>query len=421
MPGAEIFLYAFTGAFATAIYFMLSRRRRTPPLEIDLDAMPPIGEALATLSGVTGSSVYCHNRGTIHQNGAIFEAMAADIGAARGTVHLESFVWTKGTLERRFTDLLCERARAGVAVRVLLDFVGGSRASLEQVKRMDAAGVDLRFYARPRWWNLGRVNHRTHRKLLIVDGRIGYTFGHGIADQWLGDGEDREHWRDTGVRLEGTVVHALQGVFMENWIEESKCVPAGEACFPKLEDCGSVDAHVVSSACGEDVSSVALLYTAAMACARREVIIQNPYFAPDDSVLDLFRKLVARGVAIHLMVPGEHTDSPFVRRAGRCLYEGLLRAGVRVYEFEPTLLHQKIVIVDGAWAHIGSTNFDSRSLAINEEVGIGLLDEAIAGELKAAFEADLERSRELTLAQWTRRGRLTRLLDWIAYRLHGQL
>ena len=269
--------------------------------------------------------------------------------------------------------------------------------------------------------NLSRFNHRTHRKLLIVDGSVGYAFGHGIADQWLGQGEDKDHWRDTAVRIEGPAVHGLQAVFMENWIEETHCIPTGPGCFPSLQQTGPVKAHVFSSASGDAISSVALVYTVAIASARKEVIIQNPYFVPDDGVCELLGTMVKRGVAVHLMVPGKHTDSPFVRNAGCYLYEALLRTGVRVYEFEPTLLHQKIVIVDGIWSHVGSTNFDSRSLALNEEVGIGLLDEQVAGELRAAFEVDLKRSSELTLQAWRKRPVYSRAWSWFAYKLHAQL
>jgi cardiolipin synthase A/B len=216
-------------------------------------------------------------------------------------------------------------------------------------------------------------------------------------------------------------VQALQTVFIENWIEETHVVPAGDGCFPQLEAKGSSDAHVVSSASGDAVSSVALLYTVAIACARREVIIQNPYFAPDDGVCELLGMMVKRGVAVHLMLPGAHTDSPFVRRAGCRLYAQLLESGVRLYEFMPTLIHQKIVIVDEIWSHIGSTNFDARSLSLNEEVGIGIRDARLAKELKAAFEVDLRRSRELTLDQWRRRPWRSRAFDWIAYQVHDQL
>lgn len=409
------------GALLASFYFVFTHRRHTPYLKLALDELPPIEEGLSTLAGLTGGAVWNGNAFTVLQNGALYPAMEHDIADARHTVHLESFVWTKGKLERRFVDSLSRKAREGVKVRVLIDAMGGMSADKDELARLQRSGAEVSIYCRPHWWNVRRFNHRTHRKLLIVDGAIGYTFGHGIADQWLGNGEDEDHWRDTAVRAEGPVALALQSVFIENWIEETKCIPAGEGCFPDLEARGKSAAHVVSSASGEALSSVALLYTTAIACARREIIIQNPYFAPDDGVCELLGMMVKRGVEVHLMVPGGNTDSPFVRRAGRHLYEDLLRAGVRLYEFEPTLLHQKIVIIDGIWSHIGSTNFDSRSLALNEEVGIGILDADIATELKDAFEADLRRSKEIKLTDWRSRPRLARAYDWVAYQLHDQL
>jgi cardiolipin synthase A/B len=407
-------------ALATA-YFLLKNRRNTPYLELDLDAMPALADDLHALAALTGGNVSSGNACRVLHNSALFPAMESDISAARYTIHLETFVWTQGELERRWVDLLIGKARAGVKVRVLIDAMGGIGGDTANLKRMSDAGVHLSEYCRPRWWNLRRFNHRTHRKLLIVDGEIGYTFGHGIADQWLGDGEDEHHWRDTALRVEGPVVQALQGVFMENWIEETHCVPAGEGCFPPVDAKGSSDAHVVSSASGDAVSSVALLYTLAIASARREVIIQNPYFAPDEGVCELLGMMVKRGVAVHLMVPGSHTDSPFVRRAGCYLYGDLLSRGVRLYEFTPTLIHQKVVIVDGIWSHIGSTNFDSRSLSLNEEVGIGVRDRDIAQQLKRAFENDLRRSRELSLDEWRKRPWWSRAFDWVVYQLHDQL
>lgn len=413
--------WMMAGAALTVLWFVLTHRRRTPYLEFDHDALPPLAEDLQTLAGVTGGAVYDGNRVTVLQNGALFPAMQADIEAARHAVHLETFVWSAGEVERRFVELMCAKAHDGVNVRVLIDALGGSRASRECLERLSAAGVELSQYCPPHWWNLRRFNHRTHRKILVVDGEIGYTFGHGFADQWLGDGEDRDHWRDTAVRIEGPAVTALQSVFMENWIEETQRVPAGPGCFPELAKKGPVRAHVVSSASDEVGSAVALLYSVAIASARGEVIIQNPYFAPDDGVCKLLATMVKRGVVVHLMVPGEKTDSPFVRLAGSHLYESLLSAGVRVYEFEPTLLHQKAVIVDGVWSHVGSTNFDSRSLALNEEVGVGLLDKDVASQLKDAFAADLRRSSELKLERWRRRPLLERGYSWIAYQLHDQL
>jgi cardiolipin synthase A/B len=414
-------LLFLAGVLLATAYFLLKNRRNTPYLELDLDALPPLADDLQTLAGLTGGAVTRGNACQVLQNGALYPAMEADIAAAKHAVHFESFVWSKGELERRFVDLLSRKAREGVMVRLLIDAMGSSAGDERNLRRLADAGVKVSVYCKPHWWNLRRFNHRTHRKLLIVDGAIGYTFGHGIADQWLGDGEDKDHWRDTAVRVEGPAVQALQAVFMENWIEETHVVPAGDGCFPLLESAGDCEAHVVSSASGDAVSSVALLYTVAIACARHEVIIQNPYFAPDEGVCELLGMMVKRGVPVHLMVPGEHTDSPFVRRAGCHLYGDLLRSGVRLYEFEPTLLHQKIVIVDEVWSHIGSTNFDARSLSLNEEVGIGIRDARVAKELKTAFESDLRRSKELSLKTWQQRPWRHRAYEWFAYQVHDQL
>jgi cardiolipin synthase A/B len=412
-------------ATVTALIFglgvMLTRGRGTPFLKLELEKMPPITGALPLLTGLTESTVYYGNKAVLLQNGAAFPAMIEDIRRATKSIHLETFVWCEGQLEQQFVDALSERARAGVPVRLLRDAVGGARGSAEAICKLKDAGVVDATYCRPSWWNIGRFNSRTHRKLLIIDGHIGYTFGHGISDQWLGDGEDAEHWRDTAIRIEGPVVHGLQTVFAQNWVEETHSIPMCDDCFPKLEPVGDSPAHVVSSASGDAVSSVAMLYTLAMACARREVLIQNPYFAPNPGVVELMAMLVRKGVRVRLMVPGKHTDSPFVRRAGCHLYASLLEAGVELYEYDRTLIHQKIVVIDGEWAHVGSTNFDARSLALNEEIGVGILDRDIAGQLEAAFEQDLKACRRLRLESWRRRPAWDRAFDSFAYLLHDQL
>jgi cardiolipin synthase len=416
-----IILAVAATAISIGIAFVLSRGRGTPFLKLRLEEFPPVHDALPMLAGLTESTVYEGNKAKVYQNGAAFTAMLEDISAATGSIHLETFVWCEGELENRFVEALAERARAGVHVRVLKDAVGGSRGSEKARCTLCESGVEMADYCAPRWWNIGRFNSRTHRKLLVIDGRIAYTFGHGISDQWLGDGEDREHWRDTALRLEGPVVHGLQTVFAQNWVEETHSLPISGNAFPRVERVGDTPAHVVSSASGDAVSSVAMLYTVAIACARKEVLIQNPYFAPNPGVVELFAMLVRRGVRVHLMVPGKHTDSPFVRRAGCHLYSRLLEAGVRVYEYDRTLIHQKIVVIDGAWAHVGSTNFDARSLALNEEIGVGLLDRAVALDLKQAFERDLQFCREWKLEDWRRRPAGDRLFDRFAYLLHDQL
>jgi len=400
---------------------ILMKRRRTPYLKLDPDRLPSFDEGLETAAGLTESSVHYGNKAQVFQDGDAFDAMIADIQAAEHTVHMESFVWSDGKVADRFIEALNAKAGEGKAVRVLLDAVGASGATSAQLERMKQGGCELTIYCKPRYWNVRRFNHRTHRKLLIIDGTIGYAFGHGIDDRWSGHGEDADHWRDTALRMEGPVVHAMQSVFAQNWVEETKRVLAGPGNFCQVDPRGDVPAHVVSSASDDAVSSVAMLYTVAIAAARREVLIQNPYFAPGEGVVTLLCMMVKRGVKVHLMVPGQHTDSPVVRRAGCHLYADLLEGGVKLYEFEPTLIHQKIMVVDGIWSHVGSTNFDARSLALNEEVGVGVLDREIAAELARAFWEDRKRAYEWTYAEWRRRPLYSKILDRLAYAVHDQL
>jgi len=407
----------FITVLLTSAYFIISKRRRVPKYELNPDELPEVGECLLKFAGLTKSAVHEGNRVEVFQNGSLFAEIANHIKAAKDTVHLETFVWDKGELERKFVELFCAKVKQGVKVRILLDAIGSMDADETQLQKLRDGGVDLRIYCKVSWWNLRRFNHRTHRKILVIDGNVGFTFGHGIADQWRGNGEDKDHWRDTGVRIEGPAVFALQSVFMENWIEETSCIPTEKSCFPTLSPQGDTSAHVVSSAAGDAVSGVGLLYSLAIASARKHIYIQNPYFAPEKSMVKLLGQMVSRGVKVHLMVPGKHTDNPFVRWAGCSLYRPLLEAGVNIYEFKPTLLHQKIVVVDGKWAHVGSTNFDARSLALNEEIGVGLLDKPVAAQLIAAFHEDLRRCDRIKLDEWRKRPWFYRVFDEFAYLL----
>ena len=411
----------FISAAFTSLYFIITRRRRTPKYDLNPDELPEVGECLRKFAGLTKSAVHGGNQVEVFQNGSLFPQMIKDIRAAQDTVHLELFVWDKGELERQFVELFCEKVQQGVKVRLLLDAIGARDADKKQLQTLRDAGVDLQIYCEASWWNLRRFNHRTHRKILVVDGKVGFTFGHGIADQWRGNGEDKHHWRDTGIRISGPAVFALQSVFMENWIEETTCIPTEPSCFPSLAQRGDVTAHVVSSAAGDAISSVGLLYSLAIASARKHIYIQNPYFAPEKNMVDLLCRMVRRGVEVHLMVPGKHTDNPFVRWAGCSLYRPLLEGGVNIYEFNPSLLHQKIVVVDGEWTHVGSTNFDARSLALNEEAGVGLLDSTVAEQLIAAFDDDMRRSDKIDLDKWRKRLWFYRVFDEVAYLLRDQL
>ncbi|HEY6842595.1 MAG TPA: phospholipase D-like domain-containing protein, partial [Thermoanaerobaculia bacterium] len=249
-----------------------------------------------------------------------------------------------------------------------------------------------------------------------IDGRIGYIGGFGIASEWTGHAQDKEHWRDTGLRVMGPIVNQLQGAFCENWVEETGEIPAGERYFPHLAAAGPSQAHVAYTSPTGSVSSVQVLYYLAIRAARREVLIQNPYMLPDQDAIDAFADAVRRGVDVRVMVPAtSSTDSPIVQHASHHIYGKLMRAGVKIYEYTPTLLHQKVIIVDGVWSCVGSTNFDDRSFQLNDEISMGVLDPTLAAELRAAFANDLRSAEQRTYAQWQSRPLWHRLLDQLAY------
>lgn len=405
---------------STTAYFVLKHRRPTTGFKFELEQLPPIDTGLRMIAGITNGQIHWHNSAHIYENDRIFEAMLADMESATHSIHLETFVWTTGELTRRFLDVLRRKREQGVTVRILVDAIGAMSSSSKEFAEIRECGIEFAEYRPITRLDIRRFNNRTHRKLLVIDGLIGYTFGHGLGDEWLGDAQDKHHWRDTGVRLEGGVVRALQSVFMQDWVETTRQIPTDPACFRESKRQGDTAVHVVTST-ADSPSSVAQLYQLAIASAREEVIIQNPYFSPEPQVPNLLASIARRGVKVHLMVPGEHTDAPVVRRAGCWLYDVMLQAGVNIYEYQPTLLHQKIVIVDGKWSHIGSTNFDERSLALNAEIGVGLLSERIASELKASFQRDLQVSTQLQPEVWARRSRYQRVIDWCAYQAHEQL
>lgn len=413
-------LLAVTASLLTAGYVIASRRRRIPKLKVNFDELEDIETTLPQIAGLSGSALYENNEAVLYQNGHLLQALKESIQAAHHSVHFETYLWAKGNAETEFVTLLCNKAREGVSVRLLVDAVGALKASSRQMKKLRENGVQVAYYNPIHRFSIKRFNNRSHRKLLIVDGTLGFTFGHGIMDAW-DDTQDGEYWRDTGVGLRGSIVCQLQITFAQDWTEATSTPLLEQGCFLKGEPSGSVTAHIVNSSTRDGDSSVALLYMLAIASARREVIIQNPYFAPDLNIVNLLRRVVGRGVTVRLMVPGHKTDSKVLRLAGQRLYGSLLHAGIRLFEYDRTFLHQKIVVVDGVWSHIGSTNFDSRSLVLNAEVGVGLFDPAIASQLRQAFEHDLIYCRELTTGKWEARPWYRRLLEWCAYQFHGQI
>jgi len=385
-------------------------------------AAPSDPEFLRSIGSLLGPAIVSGNRVDALINGdEIFPAMLAAIRAAKQSITFETYIYWSGDIGQEFADALAERASAGVAVHVLIDWWGGEDIQERYRARMERAGVQMAVYNPLRIGSLARMNNRTHRKLLVVDGRVGFTGGVGIADPWRGDAEDPQHWRDTHFRIEGPVVGQMQGAFTDNWTAVDGHVLHGPRYFPALEPAGTQAAQIFTSAPGGGAESVQLLYLMSIAAARKTFRLSMAYFVPDELAL---REMVAarsRGVRVQLILPGEHMDRGFVRRASRSLWEPLLRAGVEIYEYQPTMYHCKVMIVDELWTSVGSTNFDSRSFSINDEANLNVLDAPFANAQSAQFERDLEKSKRIQLDQWEGRSLSDKLLDSLAGLVSSQL
>ena len=396
------------------------KRHRNPHLRIESDA--PIEDLVTSLAGLSLGTPIAGNSAEILENGEFFDVLLNDIAAAKRSVHFEAFLWKPGTLANRVADTLCGRARAGVTVRVLLDATGTKRMGKEMEQRLRECGCKLVKFHPRRLRNIGVVNQRDHRKIMVIDGRTAFVAGHCIVDCWLGHGQDREHWRDIGVRVRGPAVHAVQAVFSENWVEETGELFAGDDVFPPLETRGDTLVHVAHAKPEGSAPSVKILHHAVICCARERLWIQNPYFLPEPEAIDAYGKAVARGVDVRVMVPSaEASDMPIVQHAAHRNFEKLLACGVRIFENPKTLLHQKVITVDRTWCAIGSTNFDDRAFEINDEITLGFLDARLACELEEIFERDLKDCVELELESWSRRSPFHKLKDHFFYLFNEQL
>jgi len=377
---------------------------------------------LQTMHALTGSPMSEGNLVTILKNGIeIFPAMLSAIRDAQKTINLEFYIYWDGEIGRKFAEALAEKARAGVAVKVILDAVGSAQMSRSLVNFMARNGIDLEWYHPLRWYTLSTVNHRTHRKLLIVDGRIGFSGGVGIADDWLGDADAKNHWRDTVARVEGPVVTQMQSAFMDNWVKSRGELLTGLDYFPALAPIGPHLTQVLKSSPSEGSSTVKLLYIISIVSAVKSIYIANAYFVPDADTIRALEGAVRRGVDVRVIVPGEFTDVPIVRQASRWHYELLLRRGIRIFEYQPTMMHAKTMVVDGAWTTIGSSNFDDRSFRLNDEVNINIYNDDLAAQMETMFHADLARCEEVTLRKWFRRGWLDRAKENVAGFFRPQL
>jgi cardiolipin synthase len=356
------------------------------------------------------------------QNGdEIFPAMLEAIRGARRTITFETYIYWSGSIGKEFADALVERARAGVRVHVLLDWAGSLKMEDSLLDQMADAGVEIERFHPLHWYHLARLNNRTHRKLLVVDGTVGFTGGVGGADHWLGHAQDPEHWRDSHFRFEGPVVAQAQSVFNDNWIKATGEVLRGDGYFPAIRETGEAPAQLFSSSPSGGSDSMHLMYLMAIAAAERSIDLAASYFVPDQLVIDALLHARHRGIEVRVIVPGEHIDSDTVRHASRRSWGPLLEAGVRIATFEPAMFHCKVLIVDQWLVSVGSTNFDNRSFRLNAEASLNVYDRGLAVALTETFEADLARCREVTFAEWTRRPLLDRIREIIVVPLRSQL
>jgi cardiolipin synthase len=340
---------------------------------------------------------------TLVNGDQIFPAMLAAIRGAKKTITFETYIYWKGDVGKQFADALAERAKAGVKVHVLLDWAGSHKMDQDTLNEMGRAGAVVIKYHRPQWYHFKHLNHRTHRKLLVVDGTIGFTGGVGIADEWNGHAQDENHWRDTHFRIQGPVVAQMQGAFTDNWTQGTGEVLHGEDYFPALRPLGSFPAQMFKSSIEGGAESMQLMYLLSLAAARSSVNLSMAYFMPDGLTMDHIVAALERGVRVRVIVPGDHNDSILVRAASRSEYGRILRAGGEIYEYQPTMFHCKVLVVDGRWVSVGSTNFDSRSFRLNDEANLNVYDEEFAKRQLAQFEEDLGKSRRITLHEWETR------------------
>lgn len=357
-----------------------------------------------SMNALLGPPLVGGNRVTALLNGdQIFPAMLEAIRGAQRTITFETFIYWRAEIGREFAEALADRARAGVRVHVLIDFVGSNKMDPALLDLIGDAGGEVDKFHPLSWYHISRFNNRTHRKLLVVDGRIGFTGGVGIADEWLGHAQDRDHWRDTHFRVEGPVVAQMQAAFMVNWIKTRSTVEHTEDYFPELHRVGEHYAQMFHSSPQEGSEDIRLMYLLSIAAARKSILLEQAYFVPDDLTIELLVAARKRGVRIEIITPGPATDYPLVRRASRSRWGPLLQIGLRIFEFMPTNFHCKVMIVDDVWCSVGSTNFDNRSFRLNDEANLNIHDVAFARHLTEIFEADKRRSREVTFDEWRRR------------------
>jgi cardiolipin synthase len=362
------------------------------------------------------------NRVTTLVNGdQIFPAMLEAIRSARSNVSFETFVF-RDDIGCQFCQALSDAARRGVKVHILLDWLGSSSMDTRLLDATREAGCELELYHRLSWYHLGRLNNRTHRKLLVVDGKVGFTGGVGMGSEWLGNAQDPEHWRESHYRVEGPVVAQMQAVFIDNWIKATGRVLHGTDYFPlEPTPAGDMEAQMFGSSPVGGSESMHLMVLLALTAAHKSIDIENAYFVPDSLTVEALTAAAKRGVRVRIIVPGKHTDARVQRWAAQALYSELLAAGAEIYEYQPTMIHCKVMVIDGIWTSVGSANFDDRSFRLNDEANLNVFSEALAREQIELMDRDIAQSKRMAPRRWARRAISRRFYERLALLVRSQL
>ena len=408
-----IFLGLILGIIAAVVFANFVRSEKKIEHEIESPYSVADAQFVRSMGSLLGPPLEGGNTITELLNGdAIFPAMLNAIRGAQRTITFETFIYWSGKVGADFATALAERARAGVQVRILLDWAGSVKMDDALLEDLKKAGCQVERYHAIKWYHLTRLNNRTHRKLLIVDGRVGFTGGVGIGDEWSGHAQDPEHWRDTHFEVRGPVVAQMQAVFMVNWVKARATIEHTEDYFPPLASSGNQYAQMFHSSPDEGSENIRLMYLLSIACARQSILLEQSYFVPDDLIIKMLVAAAKRGVHIEVVTPGEHTDTKHVREASRSRMGPLLKAGIEIYEYEPTNLHAKVMVVDGVWSSVGSTNFDNRAFRLNDEANLNVYDREFAAQMTRTMAADKQKSRRVTLAEWENRSAYGKARDW---------
>jgi cardiolipin synthase A/B len=379
---------------------------------------------IRSMSLLLGPPVTSGNQYRVLLNGdQIFPSMLDAIRSATQSVTFETFIYWSGEIGAQFAAALSEKARSGVPVHVLLDWVGCKKMDRKYLDELREAGAEVVQFHKPHWTGLGRMNNRTHRKLLVIDGLVGFTGGVGIAEEWTGHAHDEKHWRDTHFRVEGPVVGHMQAVFMDNWIKATGNVLHGRMYFPEIPEHEPAEgvAHMFSSSPTHGADDMELMYLMAITAATNSIHLASAYFVPDGLAINALVEAARRGVRVLIMTPGKRIDTHTVREASRACWGDLLAAGIEIYEYQPTMFHCKVLVVDDYLVSVGSTNFDSRSFKLNDEANLNVYDRKFAREQVAIFDADIERSLLVTHQDWLHRPMLEKLIEKVVPLLDWQL